>query len=170
MPVIKKQDDKPAPRGQKKNEVRFDKALMGPGEYEVTKSSNFKITIYLKPRSEEEKSWWIVTNEDETDESIVKEEVTFRMWTYDEMIEMRKLATKYDTIRRVHMIDHDVLNQLKIQKFMKSWTFDKDNPRLELFHTGGVLVDEVWAKVKMLQPNILKHIIEEMNVRYEFGG
>lgn len=165
MPTIKKKEGVPLPRGEQ-NKVRHDKVLMGPGEYEVTKGSTFKIEIHLKPRSEEER-YWIICDESE---AVTSEEVVFRMWTYDEMVEMRKLSTKYDQIRRVHLIDHDVLNRLKIQRFMKSWTFDRSNPRLELNHVNGVLVDEAWEKITKLQPNILKYIMDEMNKRYEFGA
>jgi hypothetical protein len=165
MPTIQPKKGVQPVRGQQK-EPRHDKVLMGPGEYEVTRGSTFTIEVHLRPRSFEDK-WWVVTTN--KDEAIVTENVTFRMWTYDEMVEMRKLSTKYDQMRRVHMIDHDVLNRLKIQRFMMSWTFDKNNPRLELHHQNGVLVDEAWAKVKLLQPNILKFIIDEMNERYEFG-
>jgi hypothetical protein len=165
MPVVKKKEGQDRPQNNKR-EVRYDNVLMGPGEYEVTRGSTFVIEIHLRLRDEKDK-WWVVTTKElaQTTES-----VTFRMWSYDEMVDLRKLATKYDTVRRVHMIDHDVLNRLKIQKFLLKWTFDKKNNRLELHHANGVLVDESWDKVRLLQPNILKHIIDEMNIRYEHGG
>ena len=166
MPTIKPKAGARKPRGQQK-EVRFDKALMEPGEYEVTRDSTFTIKIPLKRRSEEE-GWWLVMNSEENAE--VVEEAVFRMWDYNESVELRKLATKYDTVRRVHMIDHDVLNRLKIQRYLLSWTFDKTNPRMELHHVNGVLSDETWAKVTRLQPNILAHLIHEMNDKYELGG
>jgi len=162
MPTIEAKPDAPKPRG--KQEARHDRVLMEPGEYEVTRSSTFTIKMHLKKNEEK---WWVVVPESE---SQTTEEVVFRMWTYDEMVELRKLATKYDPVRRVHMIDHDVLNRLKLQRYMISWTFDRSNPRLELHHVNGVLTDETWLKVTKLQPNLLKHIIEEMNERYEFGG
>ena len=164
MPVIEPKKGVPKPRGQK--EARYDKALMGPGEYEVTRSSTFTVRMHLSRRDKND-PWWVLVEENGAETT---EEVVFRMWSYDEMVELRKMATKYDTVRRVHMIDHDVLNRLKMQRFMLSWTFEKDNPRLELQHVNGVLTDETWAKVTRLQTNILKHIIEQMNERYEFGG
>lgn len=164
MPVIQEKKGAPKPRGGKQA-PRRDRVLMEPGEYEVTKGSVFTIEVPLRRRQDD--SWWVVVDREDAE---VVEEVEFRMWTYDEMVEMRKLATKYDQLRRVHMIDNDELNRLKIQRFMQSWTFDKDNPRLELHHVNGVLSDEAWNKVKMLQTNILKYIIDEMNKRYEFGA
>jgi hypothetical protein len=98
------------------------------------------------------------------------ETVTFRMWSYDEMVEMRKMATTYDQIKRIHMIDHDALNQLKVQRLMIDWTFGKDNPRLKLHHVNGVLVDEAWAAFKRLQSNIISFIFDRMNRVYELNG
>lgn len=164
MPTVKPKKGAPKPRG-KKEEARYDRALMEPGEYEVTRSSTFTLEIPLVRRDEK---WWVLTTGNEEPEKV--HEVEFRMWSYDEMVELRKMATKYDTVRRVHMIDHDVLNRLKIQRFMLRWTFEEENPRLELHHVNGVMTDEAWAKVSRLQTNILKHIIDEMNERYEFGG
>lgn len=163
MPTVEEKKNAPAPRGVKE-EARYDKVLLEPGEYEVTRDSTFDIVMPLKKN---EAGWWVMVSEKES-ETI--ETVTLRMWTYDEMVELRKLATKYDPIRRVHMIDHDVLNRLKIQRYMLRWTFDGKNMRLELQHNSGVLTDEAWAKVKRLQTNLLKHIMEQMNERYEFGG
>ena len=164
MPTIKPKPGAQKPRGEKQ-EVRHDRVLMEPGEYEVTRSSTFTVKVPLRRRAEDDK-WWIVVDEN----AEVTEEAVFRMWSYDESVELRKLATKYDTVRRVHMIDHDVLNRLKMQRYLLSWTFDKDNPRLELHHLNGVLSDETWVKVKRLQPNILEYLIKQMNDKYEFGG
>ncbi len=162
MPTIEAKPDAPQKK-TKLNGPRFDNAIMEPGQYEVTRSSTFTVKLHLKLNQDK---WWTLVPEDRAETT---EEVVFRMWTYDEMVELRKLSTKYDTIRRVHMIDHDLLNQLKIQRYMLSWTFDKTNPRLELHHINGVLSDETWEKVKRLQTNLLKYIVDEMNERYEFG-
>ena len=163
MPTIQPKKNAPPVRGQKK-EVRFDAVLQEPGDYEVTRESTFTIRLPLKRNKDK---WWVLVNEKDA-ETI--EEVVFRMWTYDEMVELRKLATKYDTIRRVHMIDHDLLNRLKVQRYMLSWTFETKNQRLEIQHVNGVMSDESWDKVRRLQPNLLKYIMEQMNERYEFGA
>lgn len=165
MPTVKPKRGVPKPRGASQ-EPRHDVVLMEPGKYEVTRSSTFTVDVPLRRRSEND-GWWVVVKPEHAE---VTEQVVFRMWSYDEMVEMRKLATKYDTVRRVHMIDHDVLNRLKVQRFMVSWTFGEDNPRLQLQHQNGVLTDESWAAVKRLQTNILKHLVDEMNDKYEFGG
>ncbi|MHA2067465.1 MAG: hypothetical protein ACXABY_24120 [Candidatus Thorarchaeota archaeon] len=167
MPEIQAKKNTQPIRGQS-NVPRHDKALMEAGEYEVTKSTTFTIEIPLAKRENESgKILWAVVTEEYADTT---EEVVFRMWSYNEMIQLRKLATKYDQLRRVHMIDHDELNRLKIQRLMQSWTLDANNPRLELHHLNGVLSDETWEKVTRVQPTILRYIIEKMNERYEYGG
>ena len=143
---------------------RVDESLMGPGQYEISADVKFEIKLHLK----DEKGRWVLMAGPGKD--IFTNVVIFRMWTFDEMIAMRKMATSYDTTKRVHMIDNDALNRLKIQKMMLSWTFDKNNPRLKLLHVNQVLSDESWIAFTSLQPNISSHIIEEMNKVYEFNG
>ena len=87
MPTIQEKKGAPKPRGQNPA-VRHDKVLMQPGEYEVTKSSTFTLRLPLRKN---EDNWWVVVSEDEAE---TVEEVVFRMWAYDEMVELRKLATK----------------------------------------------------------------------------
>jgi hypothetical protein len=143
---------------------RLDEKLMKPGKYEVTPEDTFTIDIFLK-RVEKR---WVLCNP--SDKGAMKEEVVFRMWNYDEMIESKKMATNYDPLKRIHMVDHDVLNRLKIQRFMVAWTFDKENPRLRIQHVNGVMTDETWKAFTKLHPNIITHLIERMNAIYEFNG
>ena len=165
MPTV---EGKPETGKQKRQTgPRYDNVLMGPGKYEVHDKSTFVVEIYLKCRKEEGGDWWLIVEKKDAE---VTERVVFRMWKYDEIVEMRKLATKYDTVRRVHMIDHDVLNRLKIQKLMRAWTFGKDNPRLSIHHVHDVLSDESWEAINRLQTNILKYIMDQMNERYEYGN
>jgi hypothetical protein len=143
---------------------RIDEKLMGPGKYEITKDTTFTINVHLKPQ---EGRWILMAN---AGKGVDSHKVVFRMWTYDEMVDLKKLATNFDQIKRIHMIDNDQLNRLKTQKLMVSWTFDKDNPRLKLQHFQGVLTDESWAAVKSLQPNIVSYLMDEMNKVYELNG
>ena len=144
--------------------IRIDEKLMGPGKYEITKDTTFTVNIHLKPVD----GRWILMVD--SGKGVDSHKIVFRMWTYDEMVELKKLATNYDQQKRIHMLDNDMLNRLKIQKLMLSWTFDKDNPRLKLNHVQGILTDESWNAVKGLQPNILEYIISEMNRVYELNG
>jgi hypothetical protein len=160
-PTMEVKSDKPqeSPRG-----ARLDETLMKPGKYEVTNEHTFKVEVNLGLRNNR----WVVV--EGIGKGVDSNEVIFRMWTYDEMIELKKMATSYDAQKRIHMIDHDLLNRLKVQRLMVSWTFGKDNPRLKLAHTNGVLTDESWVAFTKLQPNIVTYIIDEMNKVYEYNG
>ena len=143
---------------------RVDEKLMKPGKYEITPDVTFTVNIYAK---EKDGHWILMAG---PGRGIDVNSIVFRMWTYDEMVEMRKMATSYDATKRVHMIDNDALNRLKIQRLMLSWTFDKDNPRLRIQHVNGVLTDEGWKAFVSLQPNFCSFIIDEMNKVYEYNG
>jgi len=150
---------------QKAPDARVDEQIMAPGKYELSPDDVFEVDIYLR----QVKGRWMLA--DVPGDGVAHEKATFRMWTYDERVEMRKKATTYDRIRRMHLIDNDALNRLKIQKFLKSWTFSDSNPRLRLHHVNGVLTDECWEMfAKRLHPAISIHIIEEMNKVYELVG
>lgn len=153
-----------APKPAEMPQSRIDEKLMKPGKYEITPETIFTVMIHAK---EKDGRWVLMAG---PGKGIETNTVVFRMWTYDEMIEMRKMSTSYDAAKRIHMIDNDALNRLKIQRLMLSWTFDKDNPRLKLWHANGVLVDEGWKAFTTLQPNLSSYIIDEMNKVYEFNG
>jgi hypothetical protein len=149
---------------QAKQEVRVDEKLMKAGKFEITKDTIFTVFIHAK----EKDGRWVLMNG--PGKGIESNSVVFRMWSYDEMIEMRKMATSYDSQKRIHMIDNDALNRLKIQRLMVSWTFGETNSRLVIQHVNGVMTDESWNAFINLQPNLSCHIIEEMNKVYEFNG
>ena len=155
---------KPALDEPKKLNARVDEQIMGPGKYEVTPDQTFEIPVHLKVKD----GRWIVMAGPSKD--VDSHKVVFRMWKYDEQVDLKKRATTFDAERRVHMIDNDALNRLKIQKFMMSWTFDRENPRLKLHHVQGVLTDEGWEAFTKLQQNIIAYILGEMNQVYEFNG
>ena len=163
MPVVQAKEEK-------KKEVapveapRVDEKLMSPWKYEVTPATQFTVTINLKERD----GRWLIMNG--PGKGIDTHSVIFRMWHYDEMVGMRKMATNYDAQKRIHMIDNDALNRLKIQRLLVSWTFDRDNVRLRIQHVQGVMTDESWTAFTLLQPNISSYIIDEMNKVYEFNG
>lgn len=143
---------------------RIDESLMSPGKYEIILENTISIDLHLLRK---QKRWIALENETEETE---EHQVVFRMWTYDEMIDMRKMATSYDPLKRMHLVDNDHLNRLKIQRLLVSWTLDRENPRLKLLHVNGVLADEGWQAFKRLQPNIITCILEEMNKVLEFGA
>lgn len=147
----------------KENENRLDVKLMDAGDYEVTLETKFTIDIYLKKINNR----WIIC--DGPGKDIRKESVTMRMWNYDEMVDLRKQATMYDQLKRIHMVDNDLLNRLKAQKLLIDWSFAEKNERIYLHRINGVMTDESWDKFKKLSPNIIRYIFEKMNDIYEYN-
>lgn len=150
---------------EKQGEIRVDEQLYKAGKYEITQDDCFRITFGLKRK---ENRWIILTAKNPDSETDVHW-VEFRMWTFDEDIDMRKKATMYDAMKRIHYVDNDLLNRMKIQKLLKAWSFDEQNPNLKLLHVNGVLVDESYDAFKKLQPSIVRYIIEKMNDVLEFN-
>jgi hypothetical protein len=142
---------------------RVDEQISKPGVYEITDNEEFNIALHMRLKD----SRWVMCDEKFAEKT---HSVVFRMWSYEEEIELRKRATQYDPIKHWHFIDHDILNRLKVQRLMKSWTFDEDNARLRLLHVNGVMVDESFNAVMKLHPNILRKIIEGMNEILELNG
>ena len=167
MPVLESKNNKPENKRGRATGVkaapRVDEMLMEPGDYEVRSDSTFDVEIHLKAQGNR----WIVVGSAGKD--VVTETIKMRLWNYNEMVDLRKKATAYDASKRMHMVDNDVLNRLKVQKLMVSWTFGEDNARLKIIHVGGVLTDESWDAFTKLQPNIISHIMSEMNNVYELG-
>jgi len=139
-------------------------ALMPPSKFEVTENSTFDIYLTLKQIG----GRWIIAQEKEMNSETYK--VTFRMWTFDEMVQLRKLATEWDATKRIHYVDTFKLDMLKVKKLIKSWTFDEESIKLKLLHVNGILSDESWNAFKKLQPNIARSIIDKMNDVLEYNG
>lgn len=142
---------------------RKDDKLMSPGKYEVSPEDIFVVDMYLK---QDGRRWVLSTPE----KSACHETVSFRMWTYDEMVDLRKQATSFDPMKRIHLVDQDALNRLKVQKLVTSWSFDKDNPRLRIQHVNGTMTDESWTAFSRLHPNICSFILDSMNFILECRG
>jgi len=138
-----------------------EKLLLDPGKYELSENDTFKIEFSATKKQNR----WIIT------EMVGRgaQWVEFKMWTFNEEIELRKMSTTFDMSKRMHLIDHDILNRLKIQRLMTSWSFEEDNPRLKLLHLNGILSDEGWEAFTRLHPNISRYIIEQMNTILEYN-
>ena len=146
-------------------EKKIEENLYKPGKFEITEEEEFRIDIPVK--LEDKKRWTIVSDKKFADET---HWVSFRMWTYQEEVELRKQATNYDQIKRMHLIDNDMLNRLKLQKLIKAWSFEEQNPNLKLIHVNGILCDESYKAITNLHPNILRFIIEKMNDVLEYNA
>jgi hypothetical protein len=156
--------NQPQPQLRQRPENRVDMSIIGAGKYEVTPDQTFTINIAVK----EFKGRWILT--DKIAKGVEEHSITFRIWNYMEMVELRRKATAYDPAKRASTTDQDLLNRLKIQKLLQAWTFDKDNPRLKLHRVGNVLTDESWKAFTLLSPCIAERIINEMNMVLDHGG
>jgi len=160
MPKVRAKD-----ATEKAAQTRVDVQVMEPGKYEVPDGATFDVKLHLAERD----GRWIVMAG--PGKGVQEETVVFRMWRYHEAVELRKKATTYDRLRRMHVVDHDALNRLKVQKYLLSWTLDRDNPRLALHRVNGVLTDESWDRFsKSLYPGIATTVIDEMNKVYELNG
>jgi len=155
---------KTVPIPENQPEERIDEKIMEAGKYEITPDAEFKVTLHLH---EHEGRWLVMNNKTSESE---EHWAIFRMWSYQEEITLRKDCTMFDDIKRVHFVDHDILNRMKIQKLLKSWSFDEENERLSLHHVNGVMVDEDFSKVMNLHPTILRFLIERMNSVLEYNG
>lgn len=165
LPVQEQGTSTPIPiQRPSRPEPRVDKTLYLPGKYEVTPDQTFSFSILIK----EYKGRWIITDHD--GKGVDTHTVTFRLWNYEEMIDLRRRATSFDPIKRSSVVDNDALNRFKIQRLLQSWTFDKDNPRFSLHRQNGVLTDESWKAFVKLSPNIAERIINEMNMVLDYGG
>ena len=160
MPKIEARNKKEAPTPQGPHVAE---KLMEPGDYEVTDSHTFEVKINLLKK---DGRWQVVKG----GEGVDSHTCVFRLWKYDEMVGLKKQATSYDTTRRIHTVDQDVLNRLKIQKLLVSWTFGDHNPRLKIHRVQGVLTDESWDNFKRLQTNIIDYIFRGMNEVLDFNG
>lgn len=163
----KKIPGSPQPKTPPKPEsqgLRVDEHLMDPGMYEATEDDTFSVRVPVK----QVESRWVIVSEDEP--GAVVHEVTFRMWTFDEEVEMRRACLHYDKQRRAHVMNNDLLDRMKVQRLLKKWTFQDDNPRLKIHHVNGAMTDEGWQAFTRLHRNINRHIIDQMNKVLEFNG
>jgi len=155
---------KPEEKGSTFNVVgeRVDEKLQGPGKYVVTKEKTFRVNFGLSERD----GRWIVTKPGAGAED---HWVEFRIWSFNEEVELRKMATIFDPLKKIHIVDNDYLNRLKVQRLMMNWTLDKNNDKLKLLHVNGVLSDEGWKAFTSLYPNIIRFVLESMNAVLEYG-
>ena len=163
MPKVPANGKSAMPPPMQPSSKTIDDSLNKPGKYEVSEASDFTIELFLRFHKGR---WILMEHEDSKTEN---HKVVFRMWTYNEMVELKKMATTFDLRKKVHELDNDLLNMLKIKRFLKSWTFGEKNKRLEIQHVGGTMTDEGWTAFTRLQPSIAQYIIDEMNAVFEYN-
>lgn len=148
-------------------EKRIDTQLLKPGKYEVTDEDTFKIEFCI---TKKEGRWIVLDKTTEKIPGVEEHCVEFKMWNFEEDVALRKMCQQYDPTKRVHFLDNDLLNRVKVQRLLRTWTFDKENPRLKILHVNGCLSDESYAAFARLHPTIVRHILDRMNNVLEYNG
>jgi hypothetical protein len=151
---------------QEAEEARVDKIVREPSVYEVATDATFTIKFSTK----QHEGRWIICEPDELDSSVENHWVEFKVWNFADEIAIRKESTGYDAYKRMHIVDHDRMNRIKVQKLIKAWSFEEKDDRLKLIHVNGVLCDESYNVFMRLHPNIVRTIIEKMNEVLEYNG
>jgi len=152
------------PRNSKAQPQSVELSLQKPGKYESNPEQTFDIIINVLNR---QGRWIVIQSPIKGSE---EHRVTFRLWTFEEMIEIKRKATTVDPMSRKTNIDFDLMNRMKVQKLLTSWTFSNDNPRLSIQHVNGVMTDESWKAFTKLDPSIIQRILDEMNFFLDCGG
>ncbi|MBP5459324.1 MAG: hypothetical protein J6Y62_04085 [Clostridia bacterium] len=142
------------------------KAYGGPrpvsyGKYEVTPESEFTVRFCV---SFEEGRWRVHLEEARyANPEYESHWAVFRMWTYPEMLSWRQQATEYDNMTGVSRLNTDKLNEIKLRRLLKRWSFEEYDPRYKLLHVGGVLSDESYSLLNGMFPTIVDNLIFMMN-------
>lgn len=87
----------------------------------------------------------------------------FRMWTYREELEWKNQSLEFDQQSRGFRQNTDRLNEIKIRKLLRDWSFAEIDPKFKLLHVGGVLSDESYEVFMGMSPSILDNLIILMN-------
>ena len=144
MEVKKKvvQPRKKAQPAKTTNQPRVDSKIREAGKFELKNSDSFFVKFGLVQVDER----WLIANKEEG-EGIESCWVKFKMWSFEEEVILRSQATQWDGQRRIHTLNNDYFNRLKIQKLMLDWSFSKENENLKLHRVNNVLTDESFWKL-----------------------
>jgi hypothetical protein len=135
--------------------------------YEVGPESIFYVKFGIMPID----GRMIVIKEDDIDfeKNAESHWVKFKMWSYEQELEWKNESTEYDSVKRVHTLNADKLNEIKIRNLILKWSFGEKQDSLKLFHVNGLLTDESLKTFYSLYPAIVRYIVERMNDILEFN-
>ena len=153
--VVKKVDNTP----------RIDSTLKEAGKFELGANESFTLKFGLV----EFEKRWLIAKEDEG-EGVTPCWVKFKMWSFEEEVGLKSQATQWDSNKRMHTLNNDFFNRLKIQKLLLDWSFTEEIENFKLHRVQNVLTDESFARFLLLQRNICSHIIDNMNRVLEYNG
>ena len=139
-----------------------------PTKYQVTKDSVFVIKFGIDFYDQR----LIVINEYQVDDYPESQShwVKFRMWTYKQQINWKDECMRFNNESRSFIIDNNKLNQLKVRRLIKDWSFAEHSDKFKLLHTNGVLSDQSYQIFKGFYPNVINAIIERMNRILQYNG
>ena len=139
-----------------------------PTKYQVTKDSVFVIKFGIDFYDQR----LIVINDYQVDDYPESQShwVKFRMWTYKQQITWKDECMRFNNESRSFIIDNNKLNQLKVRRLIKDWSFAEHSDKFKLLHTNGVLSDQSYQIFKGFYPNVINAIIERMNRILQYNG
>lgn len=163
-PPPEKEQQKETPKKEKKDEFIKPKVYT---KYEVKPETYF----YVKFGIVSQEDRWVVI--DEEDVSVTKKAeshwVKFKMWNYAQELDWKNQATEFDNSKRMHTLNTDKLNELKIRNLLVDWSFAEDEDSLKMLHVNDLLCDESFKVFYSLYPGIIRHIVSKMNDVLEFN-
>jgi hypothetical protein len=165
MAKMKVQAKKKAEIKKVDNTPRIDSTIREAGKFELKKNESFTINFGLV----DFEGRWLLAKENEG-EGIESCWVKFKMWSFEEEVSLKSQATQWDSQKRMHTLNNDFFNRLKIQKLLVDWSFSKDNATFKLHRVQNTLTDESFGAFLKLHRNICSHIIENMNRVLEYNG
>ena len=87
----------------------------------------------------------------------------FRMWTFKEELDWKSQCMEFDPVSRGFKQNILKLNEIKIRRLIKDWSFANVDPKFKLLHVDGVLSDESYNVMMGFNPVIMDNLIVLMN-------
>ena len=130
-------------------------------KYEISPDSEFTVRFCLG--FEEEKI--LVYKEDSylRIDGLERHWAKFRMWNFREELEWKNQCMEFDSISRAFKQNIIKLNEIKIRRLIKDWSFSEIDPKFKLLHVDGVLSDESYNVMMGFNPAIMDNLIVLMN-------
>lgn len=156
------------PKQQLKQDKKYTTFQYQPTKYQVTKDSVFVIRFgidFLEQRL-------ILIEQEQVEQFPTSQShwVKFRMWTYKQQIAWKDQCMRFNNESRSFVVDTNKLNELKIRRLIKDWSFAKHSDKFKLLHINGVLSDQSYQIFKGFYPNVINGIIQRMNRVLQFNG
>ena len=152
---------------QKKEDKKYTTFNYQPTKYQVTKDSVFIVKFGIDFFDER----LIVLDQMQVEDIPTSQShwVKFRMWTYKQQISWKDQCMRFNNESRSFIVDNK-LNQLKIRRLIKDWSFAEHSDKFKLLHVNGVLSDQSYQIFKGFYPNVINGIIQRMNRVLQFNG